>query len=148
MRPASLSSEELRGLKTLLDSMPPLEPVLAAAARAGIPGAARLALVLFGNAAPATASRKVFLGAGASGDDGPAPTKQDLGGHLMAQYDGAPQNCLRCTATLLAAGDYYSADSSPGTFAPSERHTAAQRYVLAHPGVRYLEALQRTEEGT
>jgi hypothetical protein len=68
-----------------------------------------------------------------------------VGGHYVTRYEGGLENCLRCTAALLAAGDG-SAEMPAGAFASSERHRKAQTYIVAHPGVRYLEALQRVEE--
>jgi hypothetical protein len=84
----------------------------------------------------------VYLGAGA-GDPG-GGFKLDLAGHALADYQGAGDHCLRCTALLIEAGDL-SADWPADLFRPDERHQAIQRFILNHPGTDYLAAARAVE---
>jgi hypothetical protein len=139
-----ISRADRAELKKFLDAVPQIQVVLGRHAEHD-PEAARLhEIVVALSAGEASTPGTIYL---AAADGKGAPSERDLGGHPVARYEGAPENCARCTVALAEAGDF-SADVPPGTFATSERHVAAQRYVLSHPGVRYLEALQRIEQET
>jgi hypothetical protein len=135
----SLSREELLQLRELIDSMPKIESVLVRHADDD-PEAKRLHLALFSGGARAS-SRKIYLGAG---DTDTPPLKRDFAGHALVDYDGAPKHCLQCSAVLLAAGDV--SIGHEGRFAESALHDAIQRYVLAHPGTSYVQALESVAE--
>jgi hypothetical protein len=89
-----------------------------------------------------TSERMIYLSAD---DSGGTPLKKDLAGHVLADYDGVPRHCLKCSTILLAAGDISVGHESE--FAPSALHDAIQRYILAHPGTEYLQALELVSGG-
>jgi hypothetical protein len=84
----------------------------------------------------------VYLGAGAGGPGG--GFKLDMAGHALADYQGAGDHCLRCTALLIEAGDL-SADWPAELFKPDERHRAIQHFILDNPGIDFLTAMRAVE---
>jgi hypothetical protein len=89
-----------------------------------------------------SSTRMVYLSAGEANDVCP---ELDAGGHYVVRgYEGALENCVRCSALLAEAGDY-SARLPAGSFAISERHRAARHFILDHPGTSFIAALQQVE---
>jgi hypothetical protein len=89
-----------------------------------------------------SSTRMIYLSADDEAND--VRSDLDVGGHRVVRYEDGLENCIRCSALLAEAGDY-SAQLPAGSFAISERHRAAQRYILDHPGTSFLAALQQVE---
>jgi hypothetical protein len=131
-----LSRETALELRKFLGSV---EVVLARYAGSD-PEARRLYRELSAEESGRVPSRMIYLSAGDETRD--VRSDLDVGGHHVTRYDGGPENCLRCTVALLAAGDP-TPEMPPGSFARSALHEATQRYILANPGTNYLKALNR-----
>jgi hypothetical protein len=125
-----------------------LEDVAAHLKRCSDPEATRLRRLLAGDGTEKVVRSEpenaaVYLGA--DSEDSGGGFKLDLAGHLIANYEGAGEHCLRCTALLIEAGDL-SADWPAGSFAPDERHRRIQQHIVNHPGVTYLAAVRALEQ--